>query len=411
MKKIYRILPYSIYDRLPIERWLEEQANAGLFPVSLDTWTAFSPTGIPKTRFRLVRSNGKEEPLSEEQQALFENAGWHRAHSVSNRYSVFYTTDPNAAEISCDEESERSSLERLQSQMVSSRHRIWLVTAVLLLFLIWLLFFHQSPYDVQPAPFARLPLLLLNLTHPVILLFFVYVFLRWSAFRRNEQTVRALHDALTQGSTPANTASKAIVRDTILRSLLLPLVSIFLIFHYFDFLNPWVEIPLERFSEPYISIQSLEQEEVRPWDEETFQNAHRNYADKNFSLLAPVWYEVSQKAYSPKNGAEPHSFSPHPEQEDVCYAPELTGIYCRVLFPALSRSVAESQLDFLRLLNIEWHYTESSAPDLDFVIHATEPDGVWQMLAIGKGRHIAVFRYAGREDLSAQLPVLSKVIQ
>ena len=62
MKKVYKILPLSIYDIPGIESWLEEQANSGFFPVFLNSWVAFTPTGVPGTRFRLAvfRYAGKE---------------------------------------------------------------------------------------------------------------------------------------------------------------------------------------------------------------------------------------------------------------------------------------------------------------------------------------------------------------
>lgn len=53
MKKVRKFLPLSIYDIPGMEHWLEEQANAGLFPVFLDAWVTFTPTGVPGTRFRL----------------------------------------------------------------------------------------------------------------------------------------------------------------------------------------------------------------------------------------------------------------------------------------------------------------------------------------------------------------------
>ncbi len=54
MKKTYKILPLSIYDISGIETWLEDQANIGLFPVFLNSWAAFTFTGVPGTRFRLI---------------------------------------------------------------------------------------------------------------------------------------------------------------------------------------------------------------------------------------------------------------------------------------------------------------------------------------------------------------------
>ena len=50
-------------------------------------------------------------------------------------------------------------------------------------------------------------------------------------------------------------------------------------------------------------------------------------------------------------------------------------------------------------------------PGTDFVILAHPEDGVWQMAALGKGGKVAVFRYAGQEDLAEHLDVLAELVQ
>ena len=50
-----------------------------------------------------------------------------------------------------------------------------------------------------------------------------------------------------------------------------------------------------------------------------------------------------------------------------------------------------------RLVNVRWSYEYVDYSDLDFVIIANEPNGIWQMAALGKGGKVAVFRYGGQE--------------
>lgn len=416
MKKIRKILPLSIYDIPGIETWLEEQANLGLFPVFLNSWTTFTPTGIPGTRFRLVVKTGKEDELSLEQQELFQKAGWRYAYSVSRIYFLFYTTDPEAAEVYSDRESRGFSLEPLQKRMISCRRRTLLLYSVLIAAVLWMLFFFKSKYDVQPDHSARFTLILLNLFQPGSLLFFAGAFWLWRKHLRDQRLLRRIYRALSQGMAPppSKGPSKAIVRAQLIMAALLLLMIFSLFINCFDILNPWVNIPIERFSKPYISIQSIEHETVLPWEElfeeEPFGGKQENYAEKKFSFLAPTWYSVTQEAYSSQSGSKPNYFSPKPENGVERYAPDLDATYFNLLIPSLSRPAAEAQLDAYRLVNLEWNYTELSCPGLDFAIYGTEPDGIWQMLAIGKGTRVAVFRYAGREQLSEKLQTLSEAV-
>ena len=105
-------------------------------------------------------------------------------------------------------------------------------------------------------------------------------------------------------------------------------------------------------------------------------------------------------------------YSPDPEGGKYRYAPSLDQTRFRVLFPALARPVAEAQLDLYRLVNLRWTYEEIEVPGLDFVILAKPKgeDKVWQMLALGRSRDVAVFRYGGPEDLREHLDVLSRLL-
>lgn len=427
MKKVCKILPLSLYDIPGIEAWLEEQANAGLFPVFVNSWVTFTKDGVPGTRFRLVVNEGKEDTLPREQRELFENAGWKYACSVAGAYFLFYTTDPEAVEVYSDWESRGFALEPLKKRLASRRRSILGIYVVLAAVAIWVLFFFESKYDVQPDHFSQLAWLPLELFRPTILLFLICAVWSWRQALRDWRLLRQIGQALSLGMPPPSQGpSKAIARSQIAALAMTPLLVASLIINQFDSLNPWHNIPLERFGEPYISIQSIEQETVVPWtvlleqmfdenDEvqfagDPFHGKFRDCAEKRFSVLAPVWYSVTQYAYSLQSGTKWMAFSAKPENGVECYAPDLDATYFHLLFPALSRPVARAQMDKYRLVNLEWSYEELSYPGLDFAILAAEPEGVWQMLAIGKGGRAAVFRYAGKEQLSEHLQELSEVV-
>lgn len=417
MKKVYKILPLSIYDIPGIESWLEEQANAGLFPAFLNSWVIFTPTGVPGTRFRLVAKEGKGDSISLEQMELYQNAGWQYASSVASIYFLFYTTDPEAVEVYSDWESRDVSLQPLKKRLVSYRRRKLVAHSVLAVTLIWALFFYEGKYDVQPDHFSQLTLILLNLFQPAFVLFLLCAAWIWEQGHRDGQMLRRICNALAHGIAPpaSKGPSRAIVLGQIIMIALLVPLAASIIIHPFDALNPWAHIPINHFSEPYLSIQSIEQEPVLPW-EDLFKEAPPgrepgNYAEKKFSLLSPVWYAVTQKTYSTQSGTKENYFSPKPKNGTERYSPGLDGTYYHLLLPCLARPVADAQLDAYRLVNLEWGYKELSYPGLDFAIHATEPDGVWQMLAVGKGSSIAIFRYAGREWLPDCLQVLSNMLK
>ena len=163
MKKVYKILPLSIYDIPGIESWLEEQANSGFFPVFLNSWVAFTPTGVPGTRFRLVAKERRNDCISPEQIELYQNAGWQYAASAAGIYFLFYTTDPKAVEVYSDWDSWGVSLQPLKKRLAAYRRIKFAVYSVLAAVLIWALFFFESKYDVQPDHFSRTALILLEL--------------------------------------------------------------------------------------------------------------------------------------------------------------------------------------------------------------------------------------------------------
>ena len=141
----------------------------------------------------------------------------------------------------------------------------------------------------------------------------------------------------------------------------------------------------------YVELQELESTPVVLFDP---SSGHDSRAYREHSLLAPAWYSVTQQARSPENGAS-------------CYASQLEAMYFRLLLPSMARSVAQAQMEQYRLVNLSWSYETLEHPGLDFVLLAREPEGLWQMAALGRGGQVAVFLYCGQEQLRDHLDLLS----
>lgn len=417
MKKIRKILPFSIYDIPGIEHWLEEQANNGLFPTRLDAWATFTPNAVPGTRFRLEPYGEAGKAPSQEQLLLYREAGWEYAFPVGTAYFLFYTTDPAAVELYSDFESRGLSIACLEHRIKKYQRVRYATFFLIAAGFVWALFFLQSKFDVQPDRFARIPLLVIRLFSPTFLILLLSALFIWWQRRRDYQILNKTCRALKEGLPPPNSPGprRGIVWENRAILILLPILLLSLIFSLINTYGHTAK-PLEEFSRPHITLQKLEQEEVVS-SQALFGLSERheeeNTAQHHFSLLAPVWYETTQTAYATAEG-DYHGFSPNPETDyyrALRYTPSLDAMYLRLLIPALARPVAKAQLDTYRLVNLHWQYEERVVPGLDFVILASASDSVWQMAAIGKGSRVAVFRYGGREDLREHLDDLASILE
>lgn len=421
MKKVRKVLPVSLYDVLGLEKWLEEQANAGLFPVRVDEWVTFTRTGVPGTRFRLEPCNGLSQPDTERLEH-YRSAGWEYAFMIGIEsltkgiYFLFYTTDPTAVELYTDLQSRGLSLGLLVARIKKLRRRAWWILAITLAIcaaLIAMVLNSSSRFDVQPDSFSQTPLVLVQLSGPYMVLYFLLVA---ALCRRNYRDIRALRAtvrALRDGVEPVSPGWRRSAAAGYVFTAVLTLFIVAAALMRIDALSPFMGIPLEDFSSPYVALQELESEPVRPWDdffEDDSYSRHENYADREFSLLAPVWYSVTQEAFSPVSGvpARGDFYSIH--SRGYMYSPDLDMTYFRLLIPAMARGVAEAQLETYRLVNIMWSYEEVDYPGLDFAILAKAEDSSWQMAAAGSGGQVAVFRYLGAEDLADHLEELAEIV-
>ena len=417
MSTIRKIIPFSLYDIPGLEQWLEGQANQGLFPTHLGSWATFEDRGVPGTRFRLdpfANRAGEGLEPTQEKLELYRQAGWEYAFRVGRAYFLFYTTDPHTPELFSDYQSQGLSLDRLANSLRSyHRRKIVLWSLLGILFLAALFLGHQ--YDVQPDNFVRLPLILLYAFDPILLLFLAGIFFYSRPIdRRDRKALFSTYNALKDGLPPPPSPgpSRRIVRENIAALVLGPILVALVLYNQFGDSRLTLR-PVEEFTAPYISLYDLEQVPLGPYETVYRKNSglsSENVAQRYFSLLSPVWYEVSQDLDALQPGRKPSTFSPDPHGGEYTYSPTLDMTYFHTL-PPLAKPVARAQMDLYRLVNLYWSYEEVDWPGTDFVILATVEDDPWQMAAVGRGGRVAVFCYAGVEKLSDHLDLLAEMVQ
>lgn len=416
-KTIYRMLPVSLYDITGLEQWLEEQANLGLSPTRIGSYATFSQNGLPGTRYRLEPWGKMGTEPSPEQLDLYRSAGWEYAFPIARTFFLFYTTDPNATELHSDFATRGQSLDRLARRVKRLRMKLLITIPIAILFILAILFWPASGFDIQPDRWARLPLLLLTFANPLFLtLLFAACFEIPLGFR-NYRILLNTHQALKEGLPPPPSpglhkkhATKQVMRS-IVQILLILLVSLSLIIKF----TVRGGESISNFDLPYVPLSAVEDEPLFTY-EELFGESYRYSEDKNlakrqFSLLAPKWYEVSQYLHSAQAGTQTNSFSPNSEDGKYRYSPSLYMTRFSLLIPGLSKPVAMSQLDAYRSINLHWTYEEIDYPGTDFIILAQEDRGVWQMAALGSGKEVAVFCYGGQKKLSDCLDLLVDMVR
>lgn len=332
---------------------------------------------------------------------------------MGRAYFLFYTTDPQAPELFSDYQSQGLSLDRLVHGLRSYRRRkavLWVLLGVLFLAALFL----GHSYDVQPDHFVRLPLIMLYAFDPILLLFLAGMFFYSLPIdRRDRKTLFATYNALKEGLPPPPSPgpSRRIVRENIAALVLSPILVAIVLYNQFGDSRLTLR-PVEEFTAPYISLYDLEQVPLGPYETIYRNNSglnSENVARRSFSLLAPVWYEVSQDLDALQPGRKPSTFSPDPHGGEYTYSPHLDMTYFHTL-PILARPVARAQLDSYRLVNLYWDYEEVDWPGADFVILATVEDDPWQMAAVGRGGRVAVYQYAGVEKLADHLELLADLV-
>ena len=142
MKKIFKLLPVSVFDFPGLELWLGQMANEGLFPVKIRSPLAiFTRTGTPGTRFR-VEPCGTEVydgvGPDQDKRDLYRSFGWELAfvfHNDGNVLALFYTATPSAPELYTDLSAQAATLEPMLDHFRRRlRQMLYLAPLLILLF-------------------------------------------------------------------------------------------------------------------------------------------------------------------------------------------------------------------------------------------------------------------------------------
>ncbi|NBI66186.1 DUF2812 domain-containing protein [Pseudoflavonifractor sp. 60] len=414
--KYWITTPVSLYDIPGLEHWLEEQANAGLFPIQVTgDFTRFRrDEHAPGTRFRLEVSNGRElaEP---ERLELYCQSGWEYAGRVGKVYFLFYTADPRAPELHTDPVTRGISLEWLTGRVQRARKK-----QRILHFLILGLFILAGVLLWRMDP-RRIPLFLFDLTGTP-LIFLLLGFLFWRDEERDCHLLLDLQRSLELGVTPKTRPRPRWSLHAIPFWITIPLAGLAVVLwtgQLFGLYDLPPNAPLEHFSRPYIHLQDLESEPLVTYKElfgepprkHSGSSWGQNIVTRKFSFLSPSYYTVEQSLLSPVDLESKQGYSPSGEPEYV-YSPDLEAVYFHLLVPPLARTIAMSQLAQLELMNLRWSYEELSHPELDFVVVArAENHPEWQMAAAGRDGHVVALLYGGRENLTDHLDMLAAALK
>ena len=412
MKTVRKITPVSLYDMPGLEQWLEEMANLGLFPLKVREWTTFRKDGTPGTRFRL-EPMGKDREPPQAQLDLYREAGWEYAFSMGRAYLLFYSTDPNAPELHTDWMTKGQALDQLAKRIRWGKwHRILYVA----FFFLWISFLTLLPallspsrFDVQPDRWAYLPKTLVSLTSLPLVLFLGALLLFYGKEVRDFRQLLRMHRNLSEGMPPPPSPgpSQKNRRWNQFITCFSALCFLSVILHFL-----LRSLSLAWFPLPYPHLSQVDGQFLISYEEmfDRSPGERENVAEWSTSLLAPVWYTVNQSGYRVYDQAPTENAPLMYSGSAVYYAPELTMTKMVLTIPAMARPVAESVMDSMRLVNLEWTYEELSHPEADFVILGRTKHP-WQLAALGKNGKIAVFRYSGSADLADRLNILVEMVQ
>ncbi|MEA4933675.1 MAG: DUF2812 domain-containing protein [Lawsonibacter sp.] len=408
MKHVYQMIPVSLYDIPGLERWLEEQADRGLFPVHLGSYASFRRDSVPGTRFRLEPFGKQGTEPAPDQLELYRESGWEYTLSLGRVYHLFYAVDPAAPELYTDLVTRGFSLDWLAQRTRKDFKRLLLSPLILSLFVLapailsaWIVHL-QLPFLPQPDYAALMPLFLLRLSPLIAFIpYFIWGWLRdLGQFRLLLRLRKNLADGIySLPYTPANRARWKF-GNLVQITMTAVLILVFLAITVHD--RP---VPLERATQPYLPLETLERISLTPTPD--FRDQKENQLVPTLTPLAPVYYSVEQSGYDPRQGMS-GGFSPAgaPYQ----YSPSLDMTYFRLLFPAMARSVAEAQMAEYRPLNVEYTYHTVDYPSLDLVILARSDDGISQMAAMARNGRVVVFSYRGLQQLEKHLALLAEIV-
>ncbi|WMJ78728.1 MULTISPECIES: hypothetical protein [unclassified Sedimentibacter] len=376
------ITPISVYDPVASTQWLTALAKEGWYPQWIGDNLSLLRRGTPENKryFLVPRETPKAEPPTLEGGTYFGKI----SHSA-----YIYEQTLESETFNFKEEWERCHVEWRKSAKRRLCGAICTPFALIVLGLALSYLLPASKFDVQPDPHMKFLALLFVLSSPFLVMVSVLGAVSNLSFLRDckQKNNRKLQ-----------------------HGVLLGVLSLFYLSGIWHF-STYKDTPLTEFNKPYIALSQIETVSVAPWEQVFDGHAFRDEVDRVESIPSIFcWqgYTVIQDGYTTEATGDEMGFSP--KGAPYHYSPNLDMAYFHLTVPALASTVAKIQLAEYRLVNLQWEYWEVDYDGLDFVIVGEADDSVYQLLALGKGGRVAVFRYGGLENLQENIPLLATMV-
>lgn len=396
-----RLLNVDALDIPAMESWLTDLAAKGLYYRKHNTLFMWFERGAPAAvRYRLDVVS-PVSPIPDTPQASHAQAmGWRFLDKLGN-YAVYFCDDPAAPELHTDPVTQSFTMDQLAKKLKRS---------LCLMALLMLASFAMVGFGLGLSDW---PVLLL-VTGSTTLLFpgiAVNVFLLCSfisqcrRFLKLRQCLRAglpfSHKAGYRRQIGLNVGVLAF-------ATVFALLSFYSAYHSITGRNDWnitaeTPSPLDfHLSQIEVSPDFQFEHEMTSFNNEEIE--YRNRAQFEWSLLAPVQYNVHE------SGIIPGRFWPGGQYE---YKPSLELDYYGLALPFLAEPLL-NDLIYRHLDHMAYEpFTREwlNAPGFDQLLLAVEEDGTYSMLFARRGGRVLTVRYHGTASLTAQLPALAALLQ
>ena len=135
MKKVFRLIPASIYDIPSLENWFSQQSENGLRLLSANRiFATFSKEAPEKRTYRLEIITKNNTLLSKEQQNIYQDFGWEYVCCLGGLFHIFSNENKKPMELHTDPIVQSLGYEKISKKL--NNDLLW--TCILSLYMLWL---------------------------------------------------------------------------------------------------------------------------------------------------------------------------------------------------------------------------------------------------------------------------------
>ncbi|SHH73810.1 Protein of unknown function [Sporobacter termitidis DSM 10068] len=393
-KTCSRYAPVNKYDIPGMESWLEDMAARGLFLKGFTLGFGDFKKGAPKqVRYRLELAGKEKDGPDAEIYQLYRDSGWRYITTFQKRFHIFMAEDSAARELHTDPVVQSYTLDKLTRELVVSSAISAVMMAALLAALI---------YVIISGSFVRNVILNATAANLLALLFWLFVDARsltWAiqVYRLRKRLRSGLpiahrknyrRGAAAQYAEIAlwGIAAAALISGWVLQANM--------------GLNHSYRLPeLQKEGIPIVALSSIEQGR-------TTAEGGNQYGSgwKEYSLLVPVQYVISQYGFTETAGQTGGNGMPQVS---------MTAYYYRPAFAFLAKPLFDALAGEGRGTGAEADRRTLDTPHLDGAVYTKREEaqgGQMQRLVAYQGSQVILVLYQGDADLSGKLDIVAKAL-